>query len=204
MIPPTKNGLAAMGCLSALQKCIRRGLELEAMRFAVELHRTSKAFASMVANRLEIISHEDIDTLAAPWIVPYVATACAQARAWYDPAKLGKSRMAIGNAIRLMARAPKSREGDHFHVAAGLAAELEGYVPQIPDWANDGHTLAGRRQGRGLEYFRTVSTQLHPAPAQPDQYEAEAYRLWELKLARAARTDDGPGEPQQVEAFIEP
>src|SRR5690606_31943653 len=93
MIPTTKNNLPAMGCLSAMQKCIRRGLELDAMRFAVELHRTSKAFATMVCNRLEIVSHEDVDTMAAPWIVPYVRAACDQARAWYDPKKLGKSRM---------------------------------------------------------------------------------------------------------------
>jgi len=160
MIPDTKNGLPTMGCLSALQKCIRRGMELEAMRFAVELHQTSKFFASMVCNRLEIICHEDIDTMAAPWIVPYIKTACDQARAWYDPAKLGKSRMAIGNCIRLMSRAPKSRQGDHFQVAVGLAAQLERYVPQIPDWADDQHTIRGKRLGRGLEFFREESTKL--------------------------------------------
>lgn len=181
MIPPTKNKLPAMACLSAMQKCIRRGLELDAMRFAVELHQTSKPFATMVANRLEIISHEDIDTMAAPWIVPYVRAACEQARAWYDPKKLGKSRMAIGNCIRLMCRAPKSRQGDHFHVVAGLAAQLEGYVPSIPDWANDQHTIAGKRAGRGLEYFRAESAKLSPACGKPDPYEDEAYRLWALQ-----------------------
>lgn len=184
MIPNTVNKLPAMGCLSAMQKCIRRGLELDAMRFAVELHHTSKNFATMVCNRLEIISHEDIDTMRAPWIVPYVKAACDQSRAWYDPKKLGKSRMAMGNCIRIMARAPKCRQGDHFHVAAGLASLLEGYVPQIPDWANDAHTMAGKRAGRGLDYFRSESTRLEPAPADPDPYEDEAYRLWQLKQDR--------------------
>jgi hypothetical protein len=33
-----------MGVLPAMQKCIRRGLEVDAMRFAVELHQMSKAF----------------------------------------------------------------------------------------------------------------------------------------------------------------
>lgn len=181
MIPPTKHGLPAMGCLSAMQKCIRRGMEREAMEFACELIHTSKAFHSMVCKRLQIISHEDIDTIANPSIVPFVKTACDQALAWYDPDKIGGSRMAIGNAIRLMARAAKSREGDHFHVAVGLANLLEDRVPEIPDWANDQHTLAGKRQGRGLEYFRAVSTQLAPPPSHPDPYEEEAYRLWELK-----------------------
>ena len=31
MIPATKNGLNAMTCISAMQKSIRRGMELEAM-----------------------------------------------------------------------------------------------------------------------------------------------------------------------------
>ena len=95
--------------------------------------------------------------------------------------------MAIGNCIRLMCRAPKSREGDHFHVAIGLAAMLEGYVPEIPDWADDQHTLRGKRLGRGLDYFRAESTKLVPAPAQPDLYEGEAYRLWALKAKRQRR-----------------
>jgi hypothetical protein len=180
MIPNTINGLPAMGCLSAMQKCIRRGLELQAMRFAVELPMTSKNFAEMVCNRLEIISHEDVNTMERPWLVPYVKAACEQARSWYDPHKLGKSRMAIGNCIRIMARAPKSREGDHFHVVAGLAAQLEGYVPAIPDWANDHHTIAGKRLQRGLDFFRTESTRLCPPQMQPDPYEAECYRLWAI------------------------
>ena len=66
MIPDTKNGLPAMACVSAMQKAIRRGMEREAMEFAVELMHTSKVFHSMVCKRLQIISHEDIDTEAAP------------------------------------------------------------------------------------------------------------------------------------------
>src|SRR3954469_21470995 len=137
MIPATKNGLPSMACVSAMQKCIRRGMEREAMEFAVELIDTSKGFHTMVCNRLEIISHEDIDTTADPTIVPFVKAACEQARTWYDEKKPGKSRMPIGNVIRLMCRAKKSREGDHFHIAVGLSSMIEGFVPTIPDWALD-------------------------------------------------------------------
>src|SRR3954469_4788095 len=83
MIPATKNGLPSMECVSAMQKAIRRGMEREAMEFAVELLHTSKGFLSIVTNRLEIISHEDIDTISQPWIVPFVATATAQAQRFY-------------------------------------------------------------------------------------------------------------------------
>ena len=183
MIPDTRGGLPAMACLSALQKCIRRGLELEAMQFAVELMHTSKAFHSMVCKRLQVISHEDIDVMSQPHIVPFVKAACEQAMQWYDSdvGKLGKSRMAIGNAIRLMARAAKSREGDHFQAATGWAAILEGLVPTIPDWAHDQHTITGKAMGRGLDHFRREGAKLVPPPTGDDPYEDEAYRLWQIK-----------------------
>jgi replication-associated recombination protein RarA len=184
MIPDTKNGLPAMACVSAMQKSIRRGLEREAMEFACELIHTSKAFHSMVCKRLEIISHEDIDTQTQPHIVPFVATAVAQAMRWYDAEKLGASRLAIGNAIRLMCRAAKSRQGDHFAAAIGLRSLLEGFAPEIPDWANDQHTLAGRKLGRGLDHFRSEGAKLIPEPTEPDPYIEETYRLWALKQRR--------------------
>lgn len=188
-IPPTIHGLNALYCISALQKFIRRAMEREAMEVAVELHLTSKAFATMLCNRLEVISHEDLDTAAAPHVVPFVHTAMTQARTWYDPAKLGRSRMPIGNAIRLMCRAPKSREGDHFQAAIGWRAVLEEYAPELPDWIHDQHTTIGKRAGRGLEYFRETSTQLVPPPATKDAYEDEAYRMWALKAQREGPQD---------------
>lgn len=113
--------------------------------------------------------------------MPFVATAVAQAMRWYDAEKPGASRLAIGNAIRLMCRAAKSREGDHFAAAIGLRSLLEGFAPTIPDWANDQHTLAGRKLGRGLDHFRSEGAKLIPPPTEPDQYEDEAYQLWTIK-----------------------
>jgi replication-associated recombination protein RarA len=171
-----------------MQKYIRRGMEREAMEFAVELMHTSKQFHTMVCNRLEIISHEDIDTQADPRIVPFVRAAMDQARVWYDRDKMGKSRMAVGNAIRLMSRALKSREGDHFHVAIGLRSELEGFVPTIPDWAQDMHTIEGKKKGRGLDHFRQEGAFLDSPPEEPDQYEDEFYRLLALKNSFKGRS----------------
>ncbi|MGQ2182843.1 hypothetical protein ACT4MK_05810 [Bradyrhizobium barranii] len=53
-------------------------MEREAMEFACELIHPSKAFHNMVCTRLEVICHEDLDTIAAPHVVPFVATALAQ------------------------------------------------------------------------------------------------------------------------------
>lgn len=185
MVPKTIHGMDAHTCISAMQKFIRRGMEREAMEVAVEMGHTSRGFGSWVANRLELIAHEDIG-LAAPEVIMLVRTSCQQAREWYDAEKLAGWRMAIGTAIRSMCRAKKSREGDHFQAAIGLRSLLEGYAPEVPDWVFDGHTRKGKAKGRGVEYFRTVSTRLSP-PAKKDAYEDEAYRLWELKANGAPR-----------------
>lgn len=199
MMPKTKNGHPALLMISAMQKAIRRGEERDAMGFACELVHTSKAYCTMVLNRLVVITHEDIDTTRAPWVVPFVATAVVQAQVAYarKPENPGGARMIIGNAIRLMCRAPKSREGDHFQAAVGLANLLERHVPEVPDHAFDKHTTKGKRMGRGLDHFRAEGAALYEAtldargaPASftgvvEDGYADEAYRLWRLRDERA-------------------
>jgi hypothetical protein len=177
VIPPTINGLPAMAVLSCMQKAIRRNDERLAMQCAVELVHTSKAFASMVCNRLQIISHEDIDTEADPTIVPFVHTACTQSQTWIKDNKPAGVRMFLGNAIRLMCHAKKSRTGDHFQASFGLAALLEGAKPELPDWAFDMHTMKGKKMGRGLDHFLEEGCKLVPSPT-PDSYAKEAARLW--------------------------
>ena len=190
MIPRTIHNLGAHECISAMQKFIRRGMEREAMEMAVEMGHTSKGFATWITTRLEIISHEDIG-LAAPEIIPLVRVCCEQARAWWDAGKLGQWRMPIGTAIRAMCRAAKSREGDHFQAAVGLRSQLEDFRPEIPDWCYDQHTIKGKAKGRSVDYFRSVSTKLVPAPKKPDDYEAEAYRLWAIKSEAVATAKSG-------------
>src|SRR5260370_11688241 len=98
-LPQTLHGLDPFVCISTLQKAIRRAQERSAMEMASELINTSKAFCTMATNRLEIISHEDIDNLSQPWTAPFVATACQQARDGYAPKRLGKSRLPVCNPI---------------------------------------------------------------------------------------------------------
>ena len=94
------------------------------MQFACELLHSGKAFHTMVCNRLEVICHEDLDTLAAPWVVPFVATSLAQSKERYS-SKIGEARLMIGNCVRMMCRSPKSRAGCHFSAAVGLRSQLE-------------------------------------------------------------------------------
>lgn len=180
MIPRTLHKMDPFTCLSAMQKCVRRGMEREAMEFACELVHTSKSFCSMAANRLELISHEDIECIDQPHIIPFVKACGDQAKAWWTADKPGKSRMALGNAIRMMCRAKKSREGDHFSGAVGLPSQIGGFVPEVPDWVYDHHTRKGLKQGRGIDHFRAESARLVPPQETQDIYESEFYE-WQHK-----------------------
>ena len=93
---------------------------------------------------------------------------------------IGEAWLMVVNCIRMMARAPKSRAGCHFAAAIGLRSMLEGFATTIPDWANDQHTLAGKKLGRGLDHFRKEGAKLVPPPTADDPYEDEAYRLWRI------------------------
>jgi hypothetical protein len=54
-LPLTLHGLDPFECASAMQKCIRRGMEREAMEFACEMLHSSKAYFTMVLNELMYI-----------------------------------------------------------------------------------------------------------------------------------------------------
>ncbi|SCB55924.1 hypothetical protein GA0061098_10614 [Bradyrhizobium shewense] len=62
------------------------------MEYACVLPHTSEAFHSMACNRLGVICHEDLDTIAAPHVVPFVATALAQSRKRYSKS-IGEARL---------------------------------------------------------------------------------------------------------------
>ena len=58
---------------------------------------------------------------------------------------------------------------------------LEDFIPTIPDYALDMHTIRGKAMGRGLDHFRKEGAKLVPPPTADDPYEGEAYRLWQIK-----------------------
>ena len=174
-LPPTKNGMLPFEVLSALQKYCRRGLELEAMQCALELADTSKAYCTMVLNRLQIISHEDIG-MANPQAILMAHTICEQVKERYDPDKMTGWRVMLSNLVLYLCRSDKSREADHFTAVA----KLSGVKPTIPDYARDKHTYAGKKLGRGLKHFREHGAVLSPPPITGDKYENRAYELWAI------------------------
>ena len=151
------------------------------MERAVELMESSKNYFSMVMNRIRIILHEDIDVVNRPDLISAVELTLQQIELIrHDPNKKSKCRMLMGTIIRLMARAPKNREGDHFHVAVGRPI-VQGVPPELPEWTYDKHTRKGRQMGRGLDHFRESSCLLIPAREGKDDYEDEAFAIWEAE-----------------------
>jgi replication-associated recombination protein RarA len=174
MMPRTVNKMDVMECISALQKHIRRGEEREAMAVAVEVGRTSKAFFSMLVNRMLIIAHEDIG-LAAPEAVTFATVSLQSSLDLWKKERPGRALMMVGSAIRMLCRSPKSREGDHF-LLVHLLKSKGGLKPLIPDYAFCMHTAKGRRMGRGVDHFIEVGAKLDRPPPR-DPYEQEAIEL---------------------------
>ena len=145
-IPPTVHGYEWAEVVSAMQKCIRRGQEEDALYWASELDKSG--YGQHVWRRLLIITSEDIG-LAEPHLP-------AQIRALYDnwldfkKAKKTAENMFIVHAVMILCRAKKSRAVDN--------ALVFNYLEQpewreIPDVAVDKHTLRGKRMGRGFRHF---------------------------------------------------
>jgi len=150
----TEGGYLNSECTSAMQKCIRRGLEEEALFWATELDLAG--YGAYVWKRLQIIASEDIGLADA--------NVCVQVRALYDDwveqrknapkeRRNVTGRIFLVHAILICARAKKSRIVD-----TALITMYEGERPkrEIPDFALDMYTAKGRSAMRGVNHFFKV------------------------------------------------
>jgi replication-associated recombination protein RarA len=186
----TRKGYDFFEVSSALQKCIRRGLEDQAMYWAVELFTSN--YAEYAWKRLRIMASEDVG-LAAPGVVAEVA-------ALYQHHKLQASkkddknqpeRLFLTHAVLLLCRAPKSRVVDHALLYHWLRHE---HVHEpIPDLALDKHNERGRRLGRGWKHFFEEGTRLAHLGGVPgeEQYRGLAMRVVD-SAAPSLFPDDEP------------
>jgi replication-associated recombination protein RarA len=153
---------------SAMQKCIRRGMERDALFWATELDRSN--FGEYVWKRLRIIASEDVG-IADPQAAVII-------RALYDnwrdqrkkdDTKHAPERLFLVHAVMLLCRADKSRSVDH-----ALVVMYEGPRPrrEVPDFALDKHTGRGRARKRGWSHWWDDGCQL--GQGAPIDYEAEA------------------------------
>lgn len=186
---PTMRGFPVGDVVSALQKAIRRSEEEQAVAWAAELVQSGEA--TWCWNRLEIICSEDI---GIAW--PEGPAVIAALRAQFDRALARKSnshpeRLFVVHAAMLLARAPKSRRVDNAVWATfGVEAPM---FPEIPDYALDHHTAAGKAKGRGAEFWAEEASKLvGEADLGENRYFERSQTEWSKEAFATQLTRDHP------------
>ncbi len=145
----TKHGYDHYELLSALQKSIRRGMEYEAVHFAVELEEFNP---TMLWNRLRVIACEDVGP-ANPQMPILIDV--LQKNYLAEKSKLSESsyKLFLVNAVVCLCFSQKSRITDDLLTVVYTERELESKFPPIPDFAIDRHTAKGKALGKGIDDF---------------------------------------------------
>jgi replication-associated recombination protein RarA len=166
----TKNGYKLDQVVSALQKTIRRGLEEQALFWALEM---CPDFEQHLWNRLLIIGYEDISALVPGNVVVSISTMRDD---YFFLRSKGNSGalLVLSNAILLMCRSDKSRVGDNFLISFGNRLD-DGYREEIPNFALDKHTGVGRSMKRAGKHFVEQGSIIEPpSKTVADKYKDEA------------------------------
>lgn len=169
----TRNGLPGDEVISALQKSIRRGMEREACEFAYEMYITSPQFEEKLWRRLLAISVEDIG-MANPQAAILINN-LFQMRQQFHYNESDRA-MFFFHAIRYLCESMKDRSSDLLKniVIKNFAM---GYVPEIPEYALDKHTLRGQQMGRGSEHFLHVASRVTPQAEVDNDYKEQYEEL---------------------------
>lgn len=149
----TANGYDFYEVSSAFQKCIRRGMEEDAVYWGLELYEGN--FHLYAWKRMMIMAVEDVG-LANPDLVGQLLS-LKQADEWLQKndtkGRGNPSSLHFMQAVLLLVRSPKSRLIDE---AMFYYARLRQDISQrkeIPDFAFDKHTMKGKQMGRGFKHF---------------------------------------------------
>lgn len=154
-----------MEVASSLQKCVRRGLEKQALHWVFEL--TSSGLAGLAFKRLETMVWEDIgvtDQLAGL----YARRAIDDAKEWFPDRPTWK--LAIASAVMALCRANKCRDADNLQVLVRME-RAKGGPGRIEDYALDKHTIRGKKMGRWDDHFVHVGTLLLPSDHSNKEYQ---------------------------------
>ncbi|AUB36113.1 Replication-associated recombination protein RarA [Nostoc flagelliforme CCNUN1] len=202
--PPisTVNGYDLGECVSAFQKCIRRGDEDGALYWAAEIYKSG--YRQYPWKRLLVIVSEDIG-IAAPGLAAEIFALC-QTADWFKK-NVGKEddhdALFLTHAIILACRAPKCRMNDHavclyFYSKTPLAKR------QVPDAALDMHTRRGRSMKRGVEHFWEEAAHLENRAEIDDPYWTAYQQSWldqEKHKAAPANETQKPEPPVNGQLF---
>lgn len=170
----TAHGFAADEVISALQKCLRRGMLDNVLLLGWEMYVSSQELEEMLWSRLCVISVEDVG-LGNP-SAPVLAETLYQMRKRYPWPQHDRFLMAA-HLIRVLATSRKDRTSDDMANWAKYSVSLGESLPEIPDFALDMHTRRGAEMGRDYRYFLEVASRVDPEI----EGREEKYRQWIIK-----------------------
>src|ERR1035437_574430 len=146
--PPTLRGYVFGEVASALQKCVRRGEEEQALYWCAELDRSG--YGRYAWYRLQIICCEDVGLAQQGLFVEVRALYEAWKEVLLKKHKHKPERMFMAQAVLLLVRAKKS---ELVGEALCVHWDTNERIFDIPDYALDPHTERGRRIGRKFPEF---------------------------------------------------
>ncbi len=145
----TVGGFDLFEVVSAFQKTVRRGLEKEALYWAVEMDISN--FTAYLWKRIKVISSEDIGLATSTISADINALYQFYMESKKDKNNHKPERLYLIHAVLLLVRASKSRLVDWSLVDS--YKDHENVKMVIPDFALDKHTKRGRLMGRGVKHF---------------------------------------------------
>lgn len=161
--PSCPNGVPLNQAVSILIKEMRRGKELESLYWAKQIE---ARFHKYVWRRLAIFAAEDVGFGNPDLIVRVRALWETYMQVMADSSSKAKpDGNLLTMAVMMCVRSPKNREVDHMKNVLGALEKEAKWQPEIPGYALDGHTKAGREmypelntdRGRALHWFTTGS-----------------------------------------------
>jgi replication-associated recombination protein RarA len=160
----TLHDLPADEVISALQKEIRRGHTENAALLAYEMLITSPEMEAYLWHRLQVISVEDIGygNLQAPVLIETLYQMHQRI-----PRPRGDRYLFAIHAVRVLCQSHKERGSDELLNWIAQAVDMQGILPEIPDYALDMHTRRGQDMGRDYAHFLKEASKV--APEIPDR-----------------------------------
>jgi len=169
--------------LSAVQKCIRRGMDEEAVYYAFYL--VKDGFMTTLLNRLVVVAYEDVGTGSMVSSL-YALEAVKQTKEWYPK---GPWVLSLVNAVLALSRASKSRDSDNLQIV--IAHDLANNpFREPPDFCFDEHTLKGKKMGRSTDFFYETAAALADDVSTPDWRN----RAWKTDLELDRTKQDVHGQ----------
>ena len=165
----SRSGVPGDELVAGLQKSIRRADFEIAVRIAYEMYITSEQFEDKLWRRLTIIACEDIG-FGNPYAI-CVINKLDEARKQFRYTD-GDRPLFFFYAIRYLCAQPKERSTDCLKNLVIKKFE-QGYVPEVPDYAYDVHTVKGRAKGRDIIHFLDEASKVFPVMEGYD----DTYRL---------------------------